>query len=42
MKTGPRFGIFPFLRWWLRVDRSGTRADLMAGLTGAISACRRV
>lgn len=28
--------IFPFLRWWPRVDRKATRADLVAGLTGAI------
>ena len=28
--------IFPFLRWWPMVNRSTTRADLMAGLTGAI------
>ena len=28
--------VFPFLRWWPMVNRSTTRADLMAGLTGAI------
>src|SRR4249920_2870147 len=28
--------IFPFLRWWPMVNRDTTRADLMAGLTGAI------
>jgi SulP family sulfate permease len=28
--------IFPFLRWWPMVNRNTTRADLMAGLTGAI------
>jgi MFS superfamily sulfate permease-like transporter len=28
--------IFPFLRWWPMVNRTTTRADLMAGLTGAI------
>jgi SulP family sulfate permease len=26
----------PFLRWWPRVDRATMRADLIAGLTGAI------
>jgi SulP family sulfate permease len=28
--------VFPFLRWWPMVNRETTRADLMAGLTGAI------
>lgn len=28
--------IFPFLRWWPRVNRDTLRADGMAGLTGAI------
>ena len=28
--------IFPFLVWWPRVDRSSLRADLIAGLVGAI------
>ena len=28
--------IFPFLRWWPLVNRETTRADLIAGLTGAI------
>jgi SulP family sulfate permease len=28
--------IFPFLSWWPRVDRSSLRADLIAGLVGAI------
>lgn len=28
--------IFPFLRWWPQVNRRSTRADLLAGLTGAI------
>jgi len=28
--------IFPFLRWWPMVNRNTTRADLMAGLTGAV------
>jgi SulP family sulfate permease len=27
---------FPFRRWWPLVDRSTTRADLIAGLTGAM------
>ncbi len=27
---------FPFLRWWPRVNRDSLRADLMAGLTGAV------
>jgi len=26
----------PFLRWWPRVNRASTRADLMAGFTGAL------
>ncbi|MEP7085098.1 MAG: SulP family inorganic anion transporter, partial [Betaproteobacteria bacterium] len=26
----------PFLRWWPLVDRHTTRADLVAGLTGAM------
>jgi len=30
------YTIFPFLRWWPRVNAAGTRADLIAGLTGAI------
>jgi SulP family sulfate permease len=28
--------IFPFLRWWSRVNRRTMRADIMAGITGAI------
>ncbi len=28
--------IFPFLRWWPRVNRESVRADLIAGITGAI------
>ena len=28
--------VFPFLRWWPRVDPRTTRADLIAGLSGAI------
>src|SRR5690606_19017932 len=27
---------FPFLRWWPRVDRHTVRADLIAGLVGAL------
>ncbi|HYA37049.1 MAG TPA: SulP family inorganic anion transporter [Candidatus Methylomirabilis sp.] len=27
---------FPFLRWWPRVNRDSLRADLIAGVTGAI------
>ncbi|MEK6700224.1 MAG: SulP family inorganic anion transporter [Nitrospirota bacterium] len=27
---------FPFLRWWSRVNRRTMRADIMAGITGAI------
>lgn len=27
---------FPFLRWWPRVNRESLRADLIAGITGAI------
>ncbi|MGC9127670.1 MAG: SulP family inorganic anion transporter [Acidithiobacillus sp.] len=30
------FQIFPWLRWWPRVGRESLRADLIAGLTGAI------
>ncbi len=28
--------VLPFLRWWPMVDRHTARADLMAGLTGAV------
>jgi SulP family sulfate permease len=28
--------VFPFLRWWSRVNRRTARADIMAGITGAI------
>ena len=28
--------LFPFLRWWPRVDRHSVRADLAAGLVGAL------
>lgn len=30
------FRVFPFLRWWPMVDRNSTRADLIAGITGAM------
>jgi SulP family sulfate permease len=30
------YKVFPFLRWWPMVDKRTTRADLVAGLTGAI------
>jgi len=30
------YHIFPFLQWWHLVDRHTNRADLMAGLTGAL------
>src|SRR3989338_6910001 len=28
--------LFPFLRWWPRVNRGSLKADLIAGLTGAV------
>lgn len=28
--------LFPFLKWWPMVNRRSTRADIMAGITGAI------
>ena len=28
--------LFPFLRWWRRVDRGTLKVDFMAGLTGAV------
>jgi SulP family sulfate permease len=28
--------LFPFLRWWPRVNRETARADLSAGLTSAL------
>ena len=28
--------LFPFLRWWPRVNRETARADVWAGLTGAL------
>ncbi len=30
------YRLLPFLRWWHRVDRDSLKADLLAGLTGAI------
>lgn len=30
------FKVFPFLRWWPMINGAATRADLLAGLTGAI------
>ena len=30
------YRVFPFLRWWSRVNANSARADLLAGLTGAI------
>jgi SulP family sulfate permease len=30
------YKVFPFLRWWPMVDKQTTRADVIAGLTGAI------
>jgi SulP family sulfate permease len=30
--------LFPFLKWWPRVNRKTFRADLTAGLTGGIVA----
>ena len=34
--SSPLVSIFPFLRWWPRVNRRTLRADLLAGLVGAI------
>lgn len=28
--------LFPFMQWWPMVDRNSTRADLIAGITGAL------
>jgi SulP family sulfate permease len=28
--------LFPFVRWWHRVDRSTLKADLIAGVIGAV------
>jgi SulP family sulfate permease len=33
---GPLAKLFPFLRWWPMVTRKTTRADLIAGFTGAL------
>ena len=30
------YSLFPFLQWWYRVNKQSTRADLVAGLTGAL------
>lgn len=30
------YKVFPFLRWWPMVDKTSTKADLIAGLTGAM------
>jgi len=30
------YKVFPFLRWWPMVTKQTARADLVAGLTGAI------
>jgi SulP family sulfate permease len=30
------YRFLPFLQWWHKVDRQSTRADLIAGLTGAL------
>jgi SulP family sulfate permease len=30
------YKVFPFLRWWPTVDKTTTKADLIAGLTGAM------
>ena len=30
------YKVFPFLRWWPSVDKATTKADLIAGLTGAM------
>ncbi|MFA5171827.1 MAG: SulP family inorganic anion transporter [Sulfuriferula sp.] len=30
------YKVFPFLRWWPMVDKSTTKSDLIAGLTGAM------
>ncbi len=36
LKTNLLHRIFPFLTWWPSVNRTTTRADFLAGLTGAI------
>lgn len=30
------YRVFPFLRWWPRVDRTSLKSDAVAGLTGAL------
>ena len=35
-RAGRLLALFPFLRWWPRVDRDTLRADALAGLIGAI------
>jgi len=37
-KRGWRSVLFPFLKWWPQVNRTTMRADLLAGITGAIVA----
>ena len=34
--ASPLRKVFPFLRWWPRINRASTRADLLAGFTGAL------
>lgn len=34
--SGPLVRLFPFLRWWPRVNRQTFRDDLLAGITGAL------
>ena len=36
LSTSPLSKLLPFLRWWPLVNRRTTRADLIAGLTGAM------
>ena len=36
LATGPLGKLFPFLLWWPLVTRGALRADLLAGLTGAL------
>jgi sulfate permease, SulP family len=35
-KSSPLSLVFPFLTWWPEVNKGTVRADLMAGLTGAV------
>jgi len=30
------YRVFPFLRWWPTVNKETTKADLIAGITGAL------